>query len=192
MKPTHVLILAVAFVLAGIAPSFAQAENPSNYLMFKGGLYAPSEDFDLGGAHFDSDDGFALEAAFGHYFLPFLAIEFGGGYFQSEASPATTPGESKLKVVPVLLTGKVLLPLGIVEPYAEIGGGVYVTEFEINGDDTTKGVLGVHAGGGVNFNLGPNVFIGAEGKYLWAEESFGGQDIRLDGFFAMGTLGFRY
>jgi hypothetical protein len=44
----------------------------------------------------------------------------------------------------------------------------------------------------VNFNVTPNVFLGAEGRYLWAKPSFGGQDIKLDGFTVTGNLGFRF
>ncbi len=59
-------------------------------------------------------------------------------------------------------------------------------------DATTKGVVGLHAGGGVNLDLTNNVFIGAEGRYLWAKPSFGGQDVKLDGFTVTGNLGFRF
>jgi hypothetical protein len=36
------------------------------------------------------------------------------------------------------------------------------------------------------------VFLGVEGRYLWAKPSFGGQDVELNGFTATGNLGLRF
>jgi len=44
----------------------------------------------------------------------------------------------------------------------------------------------------VNFNITQTTFIGAEGRYHWAKPSFGGQDIKLDGFTVTGNPGFRF
>jgi opacity protein-like surface antigen len=195
MKSTLALVLAVSLI--GVAPLASAADKPANYVTLKGGLYSPSDDFDFDTIHFEADDGFVAEIAFGHYFVPVFATELGVGYFESEASPAVPPGETKFKVVPITLTAKVLLPLGPVEPYGEFGIGGYITKFEVSGspsnfDGSTKGTFGLHAGGGLNFNITPTVFLGAEGRYLWAKPSFGGQDIKLDGFTVTGNLGFRF
>ena len=197
MKTTVALFLVLAVALIGITPSVSLAEYPANYMMFKGGLYSPSDDYDLNGQRFNSDDGFVAEIAAGHYILPFFATELGVGYFESKASPAVPPGEAKFKVVPVTLTGKVLLPLGPIEPYGEFGIGGYISKVDVSGSlsnfsGSTKGVFGLHAGGGVNFNFTPTFFLGAEGRYLWAKPSWGGQDIKLDGFTVTGNLGFRF
>ena len=93
-------------------------------------------------------------------------------------------GETKLKVYPVTLTAKGLLPFGPIEPYGEFGIGGYITKLDVSGNlgdfsGSTKGAFGLHAGAGVNFNLSSNLFLGAEGRYLWAKPSFGGQDIKL-------------
>jgi opacity protein-like surface antigen len=197
MKRPIVLFLVLSVALIGIASPAAAAGSPSSYMVLKGGLYSPSQDFDIDATHFELDDGFVAELAFGHYFVPFFAAELGVGYFESKASPAVPPGEVKFKVVPVTLTGKVLLPFGPIEPYGEFGIGGYITEADVSGTignftGSTKGVFGLHAGGGVNFNITPSVFLGAEGRYLWAKPSFGGQDIKLDGFTVTGNLGFRF
>jgi opacity protein-like surface antigen len=197
MKSKSVLILVLSAALTGIASLASAAGNPSNYVVLKGGLYSPNNDFDIGATHFELDDGFVAELAVGHYIVPFFATELGIGYFESKASPAVPPGEVKFKVVPVTLTGKVLLPFGPIEPYGEFGIGGYITEADVSGTignfaGSTKGVFGLHAGGGVNFNITPNVFLGAEGRYLWAKPSFGGQDIKLDGFTVTGNLGYRF
>ncbi|HSM00308.1 MAG TPA: outer membrane beta-barrel protein [Candidatus Limnocylindria bacterium] len=197
MKTVFALFLVFAVALIGIAPSVSLAENPSNYMVLKGGLYSPSDDFDIEGNHFNHDDGFVAEIAVGHYIVPIFAAELGVGYFESKASPAVPPGETKFKVVPVTLTGKVLFPFGPIEPYGEFGIGVYITKAEVSGtigdfSSSTKGAFGLHAGGGVNFNVTETVFLGVEGRYLWAKPSFGGQDIKLNGFTVTGNLGLRF
>ena len=197
MKPALVLCLALAVALLGLTPPVALAAGPSSYVVLKGGIYSPSKDFDVNNLNMDSKTGFDGEIAFGQYFLPMLGAEFGVGYFESKGSPAALPGELKLKVVPVTLTGKVFLPLGPIEPYGEFGIGGYITKLDLSGNlgnfgGSTKGVFGLHAGGGVNINFTDTVFVGAEGRYLWAKPSFGGQDIKLDGFTVTGNLGFRF
>lgn len=196
MKTVKTLVLAVA--LLGItSPVIA-----GDYLALKGGIYSPSSSYDLDNfnagntEHLDSKSGFAGEIAVGHYLLPFLAVEFGAGYFESEGSPLASPGETKLKVVPLLATGKVFLPIGPIEPYGLFGIGAYITDLDVRdntGDveGSTEITYGLHAGAGVNFNLQENMFVGLEGKYLWAEPSFGGQDIKLDGFVTTAVIGFR-
>ncbi|MGE5285438.1 MAG: acyloxyacyl hydrolase [Actinomycetota bacterium] len=197
MKTVFALFLVLAVALIGVTPSVSLAEYPSNYMVLKGGLYSPSNDFDLEGQHFNIDDGFVAEIAYGHYFLPMFALELGAGYFESKASPARPPGEMKFKVVPVTLTGKVLFPFGPIEPYGEFGIGGYIADADVSGtvsnfSGSTKSVFGLHAGAGVNFNITPTFFLGAEGRYLWAKPSWGGTDIKLDGFTVTADLGFRF
>lgn len=200
MKLMFVLSLVLALILIGIAPSVSPAEESSDYLALKYGIYSPSMTYDLDNINIDTKTGFDAEIAFGHYFLPVFATELGVGYFESEGSPAAQPGETKLKVVPVLLTAKVFLPLVLIEPYGEFGIGYYITKLEVSGlsgplanvSSDRQGVVGLHAGAGVNVNITPSVFVGAEGRYLWAKLSFGGQDIKLDGFTVTADLGFRY
>ena len=197
MRPLVAVFLVVLLAAIGTPVPAPAAGGPANYVVLKGGLYSPSKDFDIGATHFELDDGFVAEVALGHYFLPVFATEFGVGYFESKATPAVPPGETKFKVVPVTLTAKALLPLGPFEPYGEFGIGAYITKAEVSGTignftGSTKGVFGLHAGAGANFNITPAVFLGAEGRYLWAKPSFGGQDIKLDGFTVTGNLGFRF
>lgn len=199
MKHLWGLSQCLAVVLIAIAPALALADS-SNYVALKYGIYSPSEKYELDKINVDSKTGMNAEIAFGHYFLPVLAMEFSGGYFQSKGSPAAMPGETTLKVVPILLTAKVILPLILIEPYGEFGIGYYATKFEVSGlsgplskvESDRKGVVGFHAGVGANVNITPVVFLGAEGRYLWAKPEIGGQDIKLDGFTVTGNLGFRY
>lgn len=198
-----VLITLLATAALGIASIASAADTPADYVALKAGVYSPtaSHDIDTFNAgnrtHLDSKTGFAGEVAFGHYILPMVALELGAGYFESKGSPAAPPGELKLKVVPLVATGKVLLPLGPLEPYGLFGIGAYVTSLDVSNNtssmqSSTEVTYGLHAGAGLNINLQENLFFGVEGKYLWAEPSFGGQHLKLDGFIANAVVGFRY
>jgi outer membrane protein W len=216
--------LAIAAVLTaaltGIAPLSSQAaetdtttsssqEYPSNYVLLKGGMYSPSMSFDIdnaigantsvnnGRVRMDSKTGFAGEVAMGHYFLPMLAVELGAGYFESKGSPAAVAGETKLRVVPLIATAKVFLPLGIFEPFGLAGIGAYITDLDVrinngNSHSSSEVTYGFHAGAGFNINFSKQIFAGLEGKYLWAEPSFGGDHVKLDGFITTANLGFRF
>jgi opacity protein-like surface antigen len=198
-----IMFLICAVVLFGIAYQACAAVTAPGYSVFKAGIYSPSGSFDLnnfnGGfrTRLDRKTGFDGEIAFGHYFLPEFAMEFGVGYFESKCNPAAEPGETKLKVVPVLATAKALIPIGGVEPYGEFGIGAYFTKFTIRGNlgsfsGDSKITYGLHGGAGVNFNITDTTFFGVEGRYLWAKPSFGGQDVDLNGFTATAVLGFRF
>jgi len=201
MKKTNRLILSLTIALLGA--SSAYAELPKNYMALKAGVYSPSyshdiDNFNAGNrTHLDSKTGFAGEIVAGHYFLPMVALELGAGYFESKGSADAQPGETKLKVVPLTATGKVLLPLGIFEPYGLFGIGAYITDLKVSNNTgalggSTEVTYGLHAGAGLNVNFQENMFVGLEGKYLWANPSFGGQHIKLDGFITSAAIGFRY
>ena len=72
MKTKISMFLVLVVILTGLAPAAALADKPSSYLVLKGGYYSPSKSFDLDNVHFNTKDGFVLEGALGHYFLPFL------------------------------------------------------------------------------------------------------------------------
>lgn len=208
MNVTDHLFLGLAVALIGITPLAAAAEEiktekPANYVVIKGGIYSPSMSFDLDNfnagnrSHLDSKTGFAGEVAIGHYFMPMVALELGAGYFESKGSPAAQPGETKLKVVPLIATAKLLIPLGIFEPYGLAGIGAYISDLQTDGNTSnfqgsTEVTYGFHAGAGFNINFHRSIYAGLEGKYLWAEPSFGGQHIKLDGFITTAMIGFRF
>jgi len=200
MKRIVGLSLVLTVILTGILPPVSPAEGSSDYTVLKYGIYSPGTKYDLGNVNIDTKTGWNGEVGFGHYVLPLLALELGGGYFESKGSAAAQPGETKLKVIPILLTAKAIIPLVLLEPYGEFGIGYYITKFEVSGfqglssniHSDRKGVVGLHAGAGLNVNITPIVYVGAEGRYLWAKPTFGGQDIKLDGFTVTANLGFRY
>jgi outer membrane protein W len=203
MKTIFALLLVLTGALISIAPPAFAEENHGSYASLKAGIYSPSSSFDLenfnGGSatHLDTKTGFDGEIAFGTYLLPVIALELGVGYFESKGSPAAQPGETTLKVVPVVLSGKFFIPLGPVEPYGEVGIGAYFTKMDVQGNlGSFSGESTVsyapHVGAGINFDLSSATFLGIEGRYLWVKPSIGGQDINLNGFTLTADLGFRF
>ncbi len=202
MNEQSVVVSVLVASLIGMATLSFADDKPANYVALKGGLYSPSISHDLdtfnngNQTSLDSKTGFSGEIAVGRYYSPMVALELGVGYLQSKGSPAAAPGELTLKVVPLVATGKVLLPIGIFEPYGLFGIGAYITDMHTS-DNTgtlngsTQVTYGLHAGAGVNINYQNNIFVGVEAKYLWADPSFGGQHIRLDGFVTTATIGLR-
>jgi outer membrane protein W len=208
-------ILLIAIGAVGLAPLNAEAAAMGNYLTLKGGIYSPSSTFNLDNVAiettFDSntETGVAGEIAIGHYILPTLALEFGIGYFNGKGTlkPRTsaTLQQADFDVIPVLLTAKAFIPAGAIFPYGEIGVGAYFTKFDVTDNaNTFEGdmTLGMHAGAGINVNISQKAFLGVEGRYVWANPSFGDQQIRLNdteyalngfelnGFTTMLALGF--
>lgn len=203
MKTPRFLFLIIAAALASLSTTAFAAMDSDGYFAIKGGIYSPSDSYDLDNfnagetTHFDSKTGFSGEIVVGRYLLPSLAVELGAGYFESKGSPAAAAGEAKLKVVPVVATGKLFLPLGAFEPFGLFGIGAYISDLELDGNSdsfngSTEITYGLHAGAGFNLNLSDDLFIGLEGKYLWAEPSFGGDHIKLNGFIAAAMIGTKF
>jgi len=88
-----------------------EALSGDSYLLVKGGAYTPqSSNMD------NNSTGGIVEGAVGHFFLPFLSGELGGGYFESKN------GGEKLSVYPLTLAARLRVSLPIVKPYAILGG----------------------------------------------------------------------
>ena len=188
------LLLFASFGLLGFAPRAAEAALLSSYVALKGGVYSPSAAFNLDNIDIettfagDTRTGVNGEIAIGHYVLPTLALELGVGYFNGKgsfeaASLDAARREVDFDVVPVLLSAKALIPAGAVNPYGELGIGAYFTKFNVeNNLNTFSGTttFGIHAGGGVNVDLTRSTFLVLEGRYVWANPSFGNQKIKLN------------
>lgn len=214
MKTKFALFLVVIFSAVGLVSQVSGADRDGNYLVLKGGIYSPSETFDISrigvDETFDADTetGFSGEIAFGHYFIPSFALEIGIGYFQGKGTVLSVdevPHQVDFDVIPIIAAAKVLVPVGPVAPYGEVGIGAYFTGFDVTDNANTfngSTTFGIHAGGGLNASLTENTFIGVEGRYVWADPSFGDQKINLNatdyalngfelnGFTTMLALGF--
>lgn len=202
MKPIKILtMIAVALLAAAPWPALAEPASEQNrdYTEIKGGYYYPSERIHLSqfsGTDFDKKKGFDGEIAFGHNYGPYLGTEFGIGYFKDRRFPAVGTGRTTLDAVPVLLSAKLFLPIGPIEPYAEAGVGAYFsgsTEGGVGGASRARKVaVGPHVGAGVNINFSDKMYLGVEGRYRRVRPDFDGQRVRLDGYTATVNLGFRY
>jgi opacity protein-like surface antigen len=187
------LALFVLFGMIGLARQSSGAERSPSYVALKAGIYSPSEAFTLRNldveSTFDADTktGFDGEIAIGHYFLPTLALELGAGYFKGTGTVASDAVSERhqvdFNVVPIIASAKALIPVGPVDPYGEAGIGAYFTKVDVTDNLNSfsgKTTFGMHAGGGLNVNVSPTVFVGAEGRYVWADPSIGGERIRLN------------
>ena len=189
------MFLVVTIGMVGLGPGPANAQDRDNYVMLKGGVYSPSSTFNLGNIDLettfegDTKTGVDGEIAIGRYFLPTLALELGLGFFKGTGSfagetPTSPPGQVDFNVVPLIISAKALIPVGSVDPYGEFGIGAYFTDFNVNDDlNTFSGntTFGIHAGAGMNVYLSRRVFLGLEGRYVWADPTFGGQTITING-----------
>ncbi len=203
-KQLFALFVLLVAAVAVQSPSVAIAGPLPDYTVFKGGYYSPNEDYSVNdfntpGARSDleSKKGFNGEIAFGHYLAPIFGLEFGVGYFESRSSPAIEPGEMKLQVVPVQVSAKLFLPLGVFEPYGEFGIGAYFTKLEVNGNlgnfsGSSEVTYGLHGGVGFNINFTDAFFLGLEARYIKVKPEYGGQSIKLDGYTGTLNLGFRH
>lgn len=129
-----------------------------SYTQFKLGAFEGSGDLN------GQDTGFWGEVVFGRELIPLLSVEASLGYLQSNGPLFD------LWAIPLLINGRVQLPVLIFEIYGGVGvGGAYVDasgggtsndEFTWLGD----AFLGAEVGVG-------NLAVGLEGRYLKASES---------------------
>lgn len=204
MKRILMLFLILAVAVLAFAPWRAQAAPASSdypdYFAIKGGYYYPTDPISLNEfsrTEFDKNKGYTGEIAFGHHYGPFLGTELGIGYLHNTRFPNIGAGRTRLDALPVLLSLKVFLPLGPIEPYGEVGVGAYFTMFDVaggvGGPRTFRETdFGPHAGVGVNINFTDTFYLGLEGRYRKVRPDYGGQTVRLDGYTATANLGFRY
>ena len=206
MKGFSKWIGVIIVLCCGLGLSFpAQADMTPNYVVLKGGIYSPQGN-DLQGF----DTGFNGEIAFGRYLNKNWAIEGGTGYFETSAgnlmygSSSSAQRSVDLKVVPLTMALKGIIPVDKFEFYGIGGIGAYLLDTDINepvnyyyplhvSDQHSDSLFGGFLGLGAIYNVTPRVFVGLEGKYLWTTKSgFYDEDINLDGIQATLNIGFRF
>ena len=186
-----VLISIISLFLFHAKFTFAEEQNPKNYLVFKGGVYLPQHD-----EMKDYNDGFNGEIFYGRYFAKNFASELGIGYHKSSAtfnystvisgSPISGHVDDTIKVFDIIYTVKGIYQIGNLELFAGPGVGVYFAKSYIEGDLNINIPPGFTASGpfsatsewntafgyrflvGGNYNITPGWFLGVEGKYFWA------------------------
>lgn len=205
-----VLYSVLIFILLGLIPRLSAAssltEKNEDYFEVKGGLYYPSERFDLSDLNntrttFNKKGGVSGEVAVGHYYHRYFGMEFGVGYLETKRLAELTAGSLRVEAVPILLSAKLFLPLGLIEPYGEIGVGGYFTKFELVNALGQKSSdrdfdFGPHAGAGININFTDTFYLGFQGRFRRVRPEFTNQTLRqtarLNGYTATINFGFRY
>ena len=190
--------------------SYRQYGKKLNYLTLKVGIYEPETD-DLD----EFDTGFNGEISIGHYFNPNLAIEFGVGYFETDANEViraygyTFPIDFDIDVIPITLTFKGIVPFEQGEIFAGLGVGGYYVDAELDVEvlgssinlEDEDFIFGFHVVLGAQFDITETVFMGVEGKYFLTddaelEDNYAGIPFEvegeLDGFTVTANLGFRF
>ena len=175
------LLFSLVLLVVSAGPGLADIV-PKSYLALKGGYFSPTGDFQgdklNGGPYWELAGGFNW-GIFG--------AELGAGYLRAENARAD------IQTVPILLSGKLQLPLVILALYARGGVGAYYTELDLKSGEGkgTKWSGGYHGGLGIDFRLGP-VLVGIEGTYLATRPNFNVGEVTLDGVAVTGNLGFRF
>ncbi len=165
-----------------------EKEGGPDYLAFRVGPLWFSDDLD------SLDTGVSMELAFGYRFIRIISIELQSGYFGAEDPDGST--ETDVWGIPIVVNGRVALPIPLIHPYAGVGiGGYYV-----NGERETAGVSTedddfVFGGSifiGSEIKLGP-VAAGLQFKYVVTEEAdFSWGNKNLDHVSALATIALRF
>ncbi len=156
------------------------AEDFGSWLVVKGGWFGTSEDYQ--GESFSGSGEWEVAVGTGRV----LGIELGGG------SMTTSAGGLEVRSIPLLLTIRLALPIAMVTPHLDVGGGVYfnaVTLRDRSFDDTTGGW---HAGAGCDVALG-RLVVGADVRYMGIAPTFSTiGKITLDRYAALLKAGVRF
>jgi opacity protein-like surface antigen len=208
-----ILVVAAALLCAPMMADLAQAN--AGYLIGKVGVYLPDDS--------KVDTGFNGEIGYGFNLLPprqgLLAVEGTIGYLYAEQSDRYYPDNGasyrmkfQADVVPLALSLKAGIQSGPFTFY--VGGGVdllFVSmDAKYNGgyyygyrssDSDSDTVWGGHVMAGITFDINPNMFVGAEAKYMatqdmsmsffdrYSNANFSGD---LNGVTISGVFGFRF
>jgi outer membrane protein W len=212
MKRSYFLIFTLIIVVS-VLPYSVMGADKGWSVAVKPGIYIPQSDLK------DFDTGLNGEVAVAYRFHKNLAVEGGIGFFYTEDEftqygtvngvPASMNNELEIGVMPVTVSIKGILPVGKWEFYGLGGVGAYMVYGELeqtlnvggyrshwSGDDTDA-VFGAHLGLGINYNITPRWFVGAEGKYVWTskaklEDGGASAKFKLDGILATAVIGFRF
>ncbi len=163
-------------------PRAAYARPPQHavygqlYLFVHGGGFAPNDDSD---GLIGYDSGFNFDAGFGSRVSPILAIEGAVGGYGADRGP------DEVRVVPLTVGIRLILPNPIIEPYVGGGVGFYFADLKepINGIDDSDATGGGYVSLGLDAWLNPRVALNLEGKYQMAKPTFTndiGQEIDVD------------
>jgi hypothetical protein len=188
MKVITLIISALSISIFFLISPFSAVGDVSrsNYIVYKHGIYSAESD-NLK----DSDTKYYGELLFGRYLSPYLSMQTGISYLDTEGTLRESDqvlgsivGNADVTAIGILATARgyypfKLFPIKKGELFAGAGAGLYfvdgeadlttsVGDFSVDDEDT---IYGVHFELGSNIDITRVVFFGIEGKYLWAEEA---------------------
>jgi len=164
-------------------PTFAPAEELYNSrFTVKGGYWGGSEDA--------LDDGYIFGVSWMRFMSKLLALELEIGYFDADGSDSGTNFD--VWSVPIMLNGRLNVPVWILDLYGGLGIGTYYYDAEASGAGSGSDdgfLMGGNAVLGASIGLADRISLGLEGKYYISEDV---DDFNegLDAFALMLTLGF--
>lgn len=151
----------------------------TNYFTVKGGAIIPAES--------DLDPGYLVNASFGQYLTRLISVEIEGGYM----APDPDATSADLFAVPLMVNGRVNVPIWIFEVYGGAGiGGMYY-DLDVGAVDLDGWLIAGNAFLGADAALFDKLTLGLEAKYYITEE-IDRADSNLDGLAVMATLGWRF
>ncbi len=161
------------------AGSDSKRNQSGDYLMLKGGPLYPEES--------DFDTGYIVNAAFGHYVNPIVALEFEGGYSAPDAKASSVD----LYSIPLLVNARVCAPIWLVEIYG--GGGLGTMYYDLNTGvvDATGWLLTGDMFIGADIELFDKMTAGLELKYYITDRLRNTSD-NLNSLALMVTLGWKF
>lgn len=153
----------------GYGPPPRHAAYGQTYFVLHGGLFEPN-DFSDGLRGYDQ--GWNFDVGVGSRVSPILAIEGMVGAYGADGGP------NEVRVVPVTVGARLVLPNPVVEPYVGGGVGVYFTHlkeplsFGGIGTDDSDTTVGGYVSLGIDAWLNPRTALNVEGKYHIANPTF--------------------
>ncbi len=168
-------------------PRAAYARPPQHavfgqtYFFVHGGGFEPNGDSNDGLGVYDS--GFNFDAGIGSRVSPILAIEGTIGGYGADGGP------NEVRVVPLTVGVRLILPNPIIEPYVGGGVGFYFVDLKepLNfggiGTDDSDATGGGYVSLGLDAWLNPRVALNLEGRYHMATPTFtnnAGQEFDVD------------
>jgi len=153
-----------------VYPPQTNAFVPRVYVAWKLGAINPNDDAE-GLKGFSS--GTYTSGVFGIRFAPFYGAELEGEYYEADQ------GSFVVRVRTAQVNLVLLRPTGRLEPYLNLGGGIYYAEqdFPVSPgfvDTETGAGFGGHIGGGVNIRIIPAISFGAGLRWSYGQVDFGG------------------
>ncbi len=135
-----------------------------------------------------------------------FGLQLSVGYLTSGTTNTTgaVTTQTGVNAVPILLLGRIRLPLGFMAPYVEVGAGVAIASANFLGieqSSSTQPGFEAVGGGGVDLYFGP-VLVGAEVRFIWLTPSFffsesppfdvKSQSLNLSGITLAAYVGYRF